>query len=264
MQTEKTGYTLKFETGAATHVGRVREVNEDGIIARPDLGLWAVADGVGGHDAGRLASSTVIDALDTLGPTVSQSDQIARFEARIHTANQQIHALCEARDGATMGSTVAAMVAYERAYACIWAGDSRVYLARGGMITQLSRDHSEAQELVDQGVLTPEEARTYARRNVITRAIGVFDDPGLEVRVGTIAPGDTFLICSDGLTGHLSDNDILTVLTGQRAQAACDLLVEETLARGATDNVSVIVVRCHRAENTSFFPASDATVGGEA
>jgi len=258
MQPPQSAITLKFETGAATHVGRVRKANEDNYITRPELGLWAVADGVGGFEAGQLASQTVVDDLDTIGPAVSQSDQIARFGERVLRANSHIQELMRSRGGAPMGSTVAAVLIFDSAYACVWSGDSRVYHVRDGEIRQLSRDHSEVQELVDQGVLTAEQAKTWPRRNVITRAIGIFEDPGCEIVEGEVAPGDTFVICSDGLTGHLSDEEIRDFVDQRRPQPACDALVQETLQRGAADNVSVIVVRCHRAERTNFFPASAA------
>jgi serine/threonine protein phosphatase PrpC len=264
MNPEKALFTLKFETGAATHVGRVRKANEDSYLTRPDIGLWAVADGVGGYEAGQLASQTVVADLDTLGPAVSQADQIARFSERVFRANDHIRDLMLERGGAPMGSTVASVLIFNRGFACAWSGDSRVYMVRDGEIVQLSKDHSEVQELIDQGVITPEQARSWPRRNVITRAIGFFDDPGLEVVEGEIAPGDTFLICSDGLTGHLADHEIRDWMEAHRPQRACDAMIEQTLDRGATDNVSLIIVRCHRAERTNFFPGGSAGVSAAA
>lgn len=249
-------FALKFETGAATHVGRVRQGNEDSFIALPEMGLWAVADGVGGYEAGQIASSTVTTMLESIGPAVSQQDQIMRFKARILAANDSILDIASERANGPMGSTIAALLIFQRTFTCIWAGDSRVYLLRERRMSQLSRDHSEVQELLDQGLLTDDQAASYPRRNVITRAIGIFDDPGLEVESGEVEPGDVFVICSDGLTGHLSDDEILEAIDGRRSQEACDVLIEQTLERGAKDNVSVIIIRCHRAEATNFFPAS--------
>ncbi|WP_420101010.1 PP2C family protein-serine/threonine phosphatase [Bosea sp. (in: a-proteobacteria)] len=258
MQNKPRDIAIKFETGAATHKGLVRQANEDSILASPDIGVWAVADGVGGYEAGQLASSTVTQALESIGPAVSAGDLVARFQDRINHANFGIHTLSEERGGAMMGSTVAALLIFERSFACLWSGDSRVYRLRAGQLEQISRDHSEVQELIDNGVLTREQARTYPRGNVITRAIGIFDDPGLELRQGEIEPGDTFLICSDGLTGHLDDAEIAARLAGRRSQDACDTLIAETLARGARDNVSIIIIRCHRVEATHFIPGSAA------
>jgi protein phosphatase len=132
----------------------------------------------------------------------------------------------------------------------VWSGDSRVYLVRNGSITQLSRDHNEAQELVDKGVLRPEEAKTWPRRNVITRALGVHDTPELDIDHGSFVPSDAFVICSDGLTTHVDDKEILVQVSNSGAQAACDALVALALERGGTDNVTVVVIHC-RPQGTS-------------
>ena len=249
-------FIIKFETGAATPVGRVRKANEDSYVVKPEHGMWAVADGVGGHEAGQLASQTLTASLGSVGPAVSQADQLARFEDRVLRANEKIREITQANGGGTMGTTVAGILIFNFAYTCAWAGDSRVYRIRNGAIEQISHDHSEVQELVDSGVIKPEDAKTWPRRNVITRAVGIFDDPGLESAQGEIEPEDAFLVCSDGLTGHLSDEDIRDHVEGKRSQEACDAMIETVLERGATDNVSVIVVRCHRTEKTNFMPAS--------
>ena len=247
---------LKFETGAATHVGRVRKANEDSYIAMPELGFWAVADGVGGHEAGQLASQTLTHELATMGPSVSASDQLARFQDRVLRGNDRIRQIVEERGGGMMGTTIAAILIFDMQFACVWSGDSRVYRIRDSEIEQISHDHSEVQELIDQGIIKPEEASSWPRRNIITRAVGIFDDPDVEIRQGDIEPGDVFLVCSDGLTGHVPDNEILTGVLDQRSQDACDALIETTLERGATDNVSIIIVRCHRAERTNFVPGN--------
>lgn len=254
-------FVIKFETGAATHVGKVRRANEDSFIVRPEIGLWAVADGVGGHEAGQLASQTVASDLASVGSAVSAADQVARFKDRVLRANDQIKQIAIERGGATIGTTVAAILAYGHTYAAVWAGDSRVYRVRETSIEQLTRDHTEAQELINQGVLTREQAKVWPRRNVITRAVGIFDDPELEVETGEIEPGDIYVICSDGLTGHLTDEDIRERVAQARPQEACDQLIADTLDRGASDNVTVVVVRCHAAERTNYIlnePRSDA------
>ena len=253
---QNAGLILKFDTGAATHVGKVRKANEDSFIVKPSVGLWAVADGVGGHEAGQIASQTLTQTLATLGRPVSLADQLARFQERVIRANDQIRDIAESRGGGTMGTTVAALLIFDDAFSCAWAGDSRVYRIRDRTVQQVSKDHSEVQELVDQGVITPEEAKNWPRRNVITRAVGVYDDPQVETVEGRIEVGDTFVICSDGLTGHMSDADIGAAVIGARPQDACDRLIETTLERGASDNVSIIVVRCYKTERTNFVPGS--------
>jgi protein phosphatase len=132
----------------------------------------------------------------------------------------------------------------------VWSGDSRIYRIRKSQIQQLSVDHTEVQQLVDEGKLTAEEARTWPGRNVITRAIGTYDSPELEIVHGTLELGDTFIICSDGLTQHVEDREILAVAASHPPQRACDLLVDLTLGRGATDNVTVVMVRSYSAAAT--------------
>jgi protein phosphatase len=236
--------TKAFRTGAATHVGLVRRGNEDNYLVRPQVGVWAVADGMGGHEAGEVASATVVEALESMGRPVSAPDLLARLEDRILRANTRLREIARSRQGATIGTTVAVLLAYEQFYAVVWSGDSRIYRVRQGGIVQLTRDHTEAQDMVDRGVITREEARTWPRRNVITRAVGVHDDPELELDHGMLEPGDAFVLCSDGLTGHVEDEEILNLIVQEQdAQAACDALVALTLERGATDNVTVVVVR---------------------
>lgn len=251
MQGDAPKYMLKFDTGAVTHVGKVRTVNEDAYASHPEFGVWAVADGIGGYEAGEVASQLVAEALASMGPPVSADEQLARFIERVTRSNDAIRRLAKEREAATMGSTIAAVLIADDRFNCVWSGDSRVYRIRDGVIEQLSRDHSEVQELLDKGVLTEEEAKDWPRRNVITRAIGVFDKPELETRVGAVGNGDVFIICSDGLTGHVSDAEICATITDRPVQIACEELLATTLRRGAKDNVTVIVLRCHRTEGTN-------------
>ena len=251
-----------YETGAATHPGRVRSDNEDHFVLLPDSGVFAVADGMGGHEAGSLASSTVVDALRTIGVPASAPDLLARLEDRILRANARLREVARDHGGnAVVGSTVVALLVFGVNYAVLWSGDSRLYLVRDGRIAQLTRDHTEAQELVDKGVLRQDEVRTWPRRNVVTRALGVQEVPELDIDHGTLEPGDSFVICSDGLTVHAADDEILARVVGAEAQQACDALVALALERGGTDNVTVLVVnyRPRRAE-----AAADALEQGRA
>jgi len=246
-----------FETGAVSHAGRVRSHNEDNLVVRPEHGLWAVADGMGGHQNGAMASATVAASLEAIGPAASAAELLDRLEHSVLEANAELRRKIREHDGATMGSTLAVLLAHGRHFACVWSGDSRIYLVRSGRITQVSRDHTEAQDMIERGLLTAEEARTWPRRHVITRAIGVHDRPELEIDNGSLESGDVFVLCSDGLTDHVRDEEILRAALSGSAQAACDALLALTLERGATDNVTVIVVRYHhqgRAENTRWVP----------
>jgi serine/threonine protein phosphatase PrpC len=232
----------RFRTGSATHAGRVRERNEDSFLALPEVGLWAVADGMGGHDAGDVASTTVIDALRSIDATPSAAELLAQCEQRVAAAHVELMEIGRER-GKTIGTTIAILLIHENYYACVWSGDSRIYLVRDGAIALQSRDHSEIQDLIAAGKLTPDEARNWPRRSAITRAVGVNQELELEIKNGTLQAGDRLVLCSDGLTGHVEDHEILHVVTSDGdAQQACDALIELTLARGATDNVTVIVV----------------------
>ncbi|WP_332699163.1 PP2C family protein-serine/threonine phosphatase [Bosea sp. (in: a-proteobacteria)] len=250
------GNTTPFETGSISHPGRVRSHNEDNLVLRPEFGLWAVADGMGGHENGAMASATVAAALDAIGPASSAADLLARLEKSVLAANAELRRQISERAGATMGSTLVVLLAHDTHFACVWSGDSRIYLIRDGRITQVSRDHTEAQDMIERGLLNAEEARNWPRRHVITRAIGVHELPELELDHGELEGGDTFVLCSDGLTDHVVDEEILRAASGDNVQGACDALLALTLERGATDNVTVVIVRYHheRTAKTRWMP----------
>jgi protein phosphatase len=178
----------------------------------------------------------------------SALDLKARFMDRLQQAHEQIRRRSAEMGGATIGATVVALLVYDRHYACVWSGDSRIYRWRDGELQQMTTDHTEVNELLAAGSISPEQAAAWPRRNVITRAIGVFDEVQTDENYGTLKPGDIFLLCSDGLTGHVSDLEIAAMLPRSTAQETCDRLIELTLSRGARDNVTVIVVRCLAAE----------------
>jgi serine/threonine protein phosphatase PrpC len=237
--------TFRIDCEAATEIGAVRELNEDSFLVRPDLGLWLVADGMGGHDAGDLASRTLVEELDRLQPAPSAPALLAALEEQVLHANAILRQAALARGPrAVIGCTLATLVIFDGAYACVWSGDSRIYRVRQGAISQITRDHTEAQELVDRGTLTPEEAQSWPRRNVVTRAIGVFDEPELEMVQGRIEDGDVFVICSDGLTQHVSDEEIGRMANLRPLRVAVEQLIATTLSRGARDNVTVVTVAC--------------------
>jgi serine/threonine protein phosphatase PrpC len=233
-----------FRTGCLSHVGLQRKLNEDSVLAKPEIGLWAVADGMGGYGGGDVASRTVVDALRTLAPSASAASLLSEFERKIMGVNSDLRALALTRDAAVMGTTLIALLVHGAHYACVWCGDSRAYLRRDGALSQVSRDHSEVQELIDRGLLDEEEARVWPRRNVVTRALGATEQAELELVDGPIYAGDRFLLCSDGLTTHVRDKEIAALIAGGEPQKACDDLLLLTLDRGATDNVSIIIVDC--------------------
>ncbi|MBE7200780.1 MAG: serine/threonine-protein phosphatase [Parafilimonas terrae] len=234
---------LRIESCGVSHPGRVRSDNEDRFLVAPEIGVFAVADGMGGHEDGALASDTVVGALATIGAAVSAADLMARLEDRVLRANAALRALGKARD-CIIGSTVAVLLVFGRDFACVWAGDSRIYRIRDGAIAQLTRDHTEGRDLFERGILNAAELAAWPRQHVLTRAVGVHERPGVDLAQGSVLPGDVFVICSDGLTGHVADHDILMAAGTAEPQDACDRLLGLTLERGASDNVTVIVIRC--------------------
>jgi len=247
---------IAFRVGWVSDVGKVRAVNEDSVLTKTDVGLWVVSDGMGGHGAGDLASQAVVEALSDLAPHASASSLLAEFERRIIAANAKLRALAAAQNRPVVGATIVALLVHSKHYACVWCGDSRAYLSRAGALRQITRDHSEVQGLVDLGVISKEEARSWPGRNVINRAIGAADQAGLEIVDGPISDGDRFLLCSDGLTGPLTDDEIGAALAATPdPQKACDDLLRLTLERGADDNVSIVVVDCARTEEAPGAPA---------
>ena len=231
-----------FDVGSATHSGKVRSRNEDSHLVRTDAGLWAVADGMGGHEAGDLASQLVVRALDGISKKSSAVELLEEAESRIFLANKQIMDMSRQRGGAVIGSTVTVLLISEDHYACIWAGDSRLYLITRNTITQVSRDHTEVEEMLARRAVSVEEARHWPQ-NVITKAVGVWEKPELEIVTGAFEESDIFILCSDGLTKHVSDHEIMQYVSCCGAQAACSALVDLALERGGVDNVTVIVVR---------------------
>jgi serine/threonine-protein phosphatase Stp1 len=228
-----------WSAAGGSHEGIVRRVNEDAWIARPELALLAVADGLGGHARGDLASRTVVEELAALAPAVDLLGLEGAVRAALDRAHRRIRDVAE-RQGTSIGTTVAVLLARDGRGAALWAGDSRIYRLRAGRLEPISRDHSQVQEMVDRGLLSAEEARHHPWRNRITRALGTRPTFELERRSVELRPGDLVLLCSDGLTGVLEERTIEAVLARHRLEAAGPL-IEATLARGAPDNVTVVI-----------------------
>lgn len=234
---------LAFRSAARTHVGAVRTLNEDRVLELPEVRLWAVADGMGGHQAGDVASGQIVEALTAVGPHRSGYAYLNAVCDTLQAVNRDLIDRAAALDAnATIGATVAVLLIHDDHYACIWAGDSRVYLLRGGAIERISHDHSLVQEMVDSGELTPEEAASHRKANVVTRAVGAANTLMLDVLHAAIQPGDIFLICSDGLTGMVADAEIARILKALPLAEAADGLLALSLDRGARDNVSLVLI----------------------
>jgi serine/threonine protein phosphatase PrpC len=231
-------------SAAATDVGHVRHINEDAYLERPDIGLWVVADGMGGHHAGDVASSSIVEILDETQPRDRLSDYVDEVEDRIIIANTELINLAKQHnDNRTIGSTVVAMIARDGHCAFVWAGDSRAYRCRDKQCVQLTRDHSQVEEMVQQGLLLPEEAELHPASNVITRAVGAADKIFVDIDIEEAQLNDTYLLCSDGLYKHISEEEIAQFLQNENLQDIPGQLVQTTLQRGAIDNVTVVVIR---------------------
>lgn len=224
---------------AATHPGG-RPYNEDAFVERPDIGLWAVADGAGGHQSGDIASATVAAALNAIPGGLSGAELLAQVRLRIAAANLELCAVAATRGpDAVLATTVVVLIARGGHYACLWAGDSRAYLLRDGVLAQISRDHSLVQEMVDAGMLAPELAESHPRANVITRAVGAASDVALDKATDRTQPGDRFLLCSDGLCKTLPP-EAIGALLGE--EGAAERLVAAAVAARSSDNVTAVVV----------------------
>lgn len=234
--------TWRLISHAATHPGAVRPRNEDALLDRPDIGLWAVADGAGGHGAGDVASSAIVAALETIVPGLSAAELLAQVRIKLAEVHQGLQEEAARRGpGRILASTVVVMLARGEHFAMLWAGDSRGYLMRNGVLARVTRDHSLVQELVDQGTLREDEAESHPQANVITRAVGAQGELELDKVSGRIAEGDRYLLCTDGLFKTISEAEIAAMVANGSDAAA---IVTEAVGRGARDNVSAIAVAC--------------------
>jgi protein phosphatase len=226
--------------GECTAVGRVRRHNEDSLRVDREADLLIVADGMGGHAAGDVASRVASEAVQDR--VMAAGESLAGALRRAHAA-----VLDAARQGLgaqEMGTTCVACRLQGRELACAWVGDSRIYRWHDGQLEQLSHDHSHVQSLVDAGALPPEAAATHPERNILSQCLGGFDapEPEVEARAFKVEAGDRVLLCTDGLTGELSDAQIERLLTTTPDDAhAAQLLVDTALAAGGHDNVTVVL-----------------------
>ncbi len=246
-------YTLRM--AGVSDVGRIRERNEDRILVAPPLG--AVADGMGGHLVGDRAAQAVIDSLSEIewSGFANDDERIEHVEAALFSAQRAIQQMVSLRQQA--GSTVAGVQYCPASNAeesklestshwlVFHIGDSRVYLIRGGKLTRLTHDHSHVQELIDEGVISEDEARTHPARSSLTRAIAARVVPELEVRSVPAAVGDVVVVCSDGLTDELTDADIAKIvaeMSEESAQSLAYALRDTAITRGGHDNISAVIM----------------------
>ncbi|WP_369370945.1 PP2C family serine/threonine-protein phosphatase [Promicromonospora sp. Populi] len=261
MTQQEQGLTTTW--GAASHQGRRRSLNEDGYLATGRV--FFVADGMGGHEAGEVASAEALSALSGLADV--EQVEPALVEAFLEIAQQRVRAI-ETDSGNAPGTTLTGVLVDDREDVPYWlfvnVGDSRTYMMTGGVLAQVSVDHSEVQELVDAGAITMDEARRHPRRNVITRALGAQDDVRADFRYIPVTLHDRVLICSDGLTGELTDQQITKILLEQpdpERAAAC--LVDAAIQAGGRDNITVVVVDVTGVEHDTLGSSTAPRPGAE-
>ena len=238
----------EWRTSSNTHTGKVRSVNEDSILVKSDLLLWAVADGMGGHEAGDVASKMVVNSLEAL----TDCDYLSKFVDQVEDALLNVNAKildlsANVYNGKTMGSTVVVMTVKGAVGICMWAGDSRLYRFRHGELKRISRDHSQVEEMLARGLISAEEAETHPASNIITRAVGAGRELYIDITAFEIETNDTFMLCSDGLYNEVAEEDIVTCLNMKHVEQSTTTLLNYALSSGARDNVSVVVSRAYPA-----------------
>ncbi|MGN8274433.1 PP2C family protein-serine/threonine phosphatase [Pseudomonas sp. SMN5] len=232
-----------FKSASKSHVGMVRQINEDACLDLPENGLWVVADGMGGHAAGDYVSSLIVDSLRNIAVGRSLDEYVAALQTDLLRVNAAVREETANRGVTMMGSTVVVLATRDLRGMCLWAGDSRLYRLRDGVLESISRDHSYVQDLQDSGLLSEAEARVHPRANIVTRAIGVEAQLNLALVELLLVPGDSYLLCSDGLNKTVEDEEIREVLSHDEPGEIASSLVSLGLMRGAPDNITVVVVK---------------------
>ncbi|MGR8947345.1 MAG: PP2C family protein-serine/threonine phosphatase [Gammaproteobacteria bacterium] len=228
-------------SSSRTSAGNVRDLNEDAFIDSPTQGVFAVADGMGGHSAGDVASNKLVEALGKIKCPSRLSELVEFAEYHILRINKELFEFGQANKQIT-GTTVVALLIVEDFCAYLWAGDSRLYRSRGGQLEQLTTDHTQTELYIEMGLIDKNDADKFSSRNRITRAVGAAADLVLDVEVEELKSGDRFLLCSDGLDKHLNHDEIAEIIVDGSPENASQALINATLERGANDNVTVCIV----------------------
>jgi len=229
---------------AASDTGPIRSHNEDSFIDRPDLGLWAVADGAGGHDAGEVASGMIAETLGAIPPGLSAADALTEIRNRIDVVHEALLAEAASRGPDVIIASTAVILCVRGAhFACLWVGDSRAYLLSGGNLSQITRDHSLVQELVDAGQIAPEAAESHPHANIVTRAVGAGEADGfaLDKVTDQLCPGERILLCSDGLSKCVP-SDVIAAVLAEDTEDPARRLIATAVARRTNDNVTAVVI----------------------
>ena len=249
---------LRWTSAWRSHAGRVREINEDACLAQSGCGVWAVADGMGGHSLGEFASRLAVRSLMDLGEAGSLEQRLAAAQERLQQAHRRLRSEAARRDVPVIGTTIAVLLAAGRRGACLWAGDSRIYLHRAARLRQLTRDHSQLEAVRSRPLGSADDTLDRPPPNLITRALGADDRLELDSVEVDLLDGDVFLLCSDGLSNEVSALAIDQALLPGDCRLACDTLLERALERGARDNVTAVVLRAEdpaSPDRTALHPA---------
>lgn len=230
-------------SAGATDQGRVRKINQDAFLDRPDLGLWVVADGMGGHSDGAHASRAIVEALAALPRQRLLGRATHAIAAALRAVNRRLLDDALRLHSDLIGSTAVVLVAVGGHCAMLWTGDSRAYRQRSGELCQLTTDHSQVQSLVESGLLAAEQAESHPAANVLLRAVGADPVLDVDVRVERLRAGDQFLLCSDGLYREVSAAQIGEILQSLEPARSASELVRLACEHGGKDNVTAVVVR---------------------
>jgi serine/threonine protein phosphatase Stp1 len=234
---------FSWHSHGITNVGKVRKHNEDSMLERPETGMWVVADGMGGHAAGDVASQMIVNSLKKVHEGLSLERYIDDIEDTLISVNKKlIDKANESAKRTTIGSTVVMMLAYDKYCVYLWAGDSRLYRYRDDELREMTTDHSQVEQYVEQGLISREEAAVHPHGNMITRAVGATPNFFLDMDIQEMKKGDRYLLCSDGLTKHTEDYEFQELLPNGTAEEICKEMIDITLDRGAGDNVTAIVI----------------------
>ncbi len=240
---EKPTGALSVTSYGITDVGKARKHNEDAMLDRGEIGLWVVADGMGGHAKGDVASQMIVESMKKVHEGVKLESCIDDIEDRLIDVNQKlVNKARESEKKTTIGSTVALMLAYDKYCLYAWAGDSRLYRLRNNELRQMSTDHSQVEVYVEQGLISREEAAVHPHGNMITRAVGAAEVLNLDMDIQEMKSGDRYLLCSDGLTKHTNDLEFQDMLRTGTPEECVKEMIDLTLERGAGDNVTAIII----------------------
>jgi protein phosphatase len=235
--------SFRWTSASRSHPGRVRQVNEDACLDQSEHGLWAVADGMGGHTLGEFASGLTVQGLMDLPAAEDLEQRVSAALDRLQGVNRRLRAEALRRDVPLIGTTLAALVAAGSLCSCLWAGDSRIYLYRAGRLKQLTRDHNHLEAARSRHISRSDDTLLRPRANLITRALGAEDTLRIDRMTVELLDGDIFLLCTDGLSNEVSELSIEQALLPGICGLACNALVDMALDREARDNITAVVAR---------------------